>query len=109
SAAASGSPRLTRHARARGLERAASRDADRQRDRRADDAAAPQGRRRRRPAAHSYRPRRRVRAPGRRAVSVWWSTASIRTKLTAQYALVLSLMLVVCATATYVAVRHEFL
>jgi len=38
----------------------------------------------------------------------WWSTASIRLRLTAQYALVLSLMLIVYAAATYVAVRHEF-
>jgi heavy metal sensor kinase len=39
----------------------------------------------------------------------WWSTASIRVRLTAWYAVVLSLMLVVYATATFVAVRHEFL
>jgi signal transduction histidine kinase len=38
-----------------------------------------------------------------------WSTASIRVRLTAQYTIVLALMLVVYATATYVAVRHEFL
>jgi len=38
----------------------------------------------------------------------WWSTASIRVRLTAQYALVLSLMLIVYAAATYIAVRHEF-
>jgi len=38
----------------------------------------------------------------------WWSTASIRVRLTAWYALVLSLMLVVYASATFVAVRHEF-
>src|SRR2546422_10686646 len=37
-----------------------------------------------------------------------WSTASIRVRLTAWYAVVLSLMLVVYATATFVAVRHEF-
>ncbi len=41
-------------------------------------------------------------------MSARWSTASIRTKLTVQYALVLSLMLVVYATATYVSVRREF-
>jgi heavy metal sensor kinase len=39
----------------------------------------------------------------------WWSTASIRVRLTAWYAVVLSLMMVVYATATFVAVRHEFL
>src|SRR5207245_24734 len=38
-----------------------------------------------------------------------WSTASIRVRLTGWYAVVLSLMLVVYATATFVAVRHEFL
>jgi heavy metal sensor kinase len=38
-----------------------------------------------------------------------WSTASIRVRLTGWYTLVLSLMLVVYATATFVAVRHEFL
>jgi len=37
-----------------------------------------------------------------------WSAASIRVRLTAWYALVLSLMLVVYAAATFVAVRHEF-
>src|SRR5437879_4382171 len=37
-----------------------------------------------------------------------WSTASIRVRLTAWYAVVLSLMLVGYATATFVAVRHEF-
>jgi heavy metal sensor kinase len=37
-----------------------------------------------------------------------WSTASIRVRLTAWYAVVLVLMLVVYATATFVAVRHEF-
>ncbi len=37
-----------------------------------------------------------------------WSTASIRVRLTGWYAIVLSLMLVVYATATFVAVRHEF-
>jgi heavy metal sensor kinase len=39
----------------------------------------------------------------------WWSTASIRVRLTAWYMAVLFLMLVVYATATFVAVRHEFL
>jgi heavy metal sensor kinase len=38
----------------------------------------------------------------------WWSTASIRVRLTAWYTAVLSLLLVVYATATFVAVRHEF-
>src|SRR6266851_5464509 len=38
----------------------------------------------------------------------WSSTASIRVRLTAWYAVVLSLMMVVYATATFVAVRHEF-
>jgi heavy metal sensor kinase len=38
----------------------------------------------------------------------WWSTASIRVRLTAWYALVLSLMLLVYAAATFIAVRHEF-
>jgi heavy metal sensor kinase len=38
----------------------------------------------------------------------WWSTASIRVRLTAWYSAVLALMLVVYAGATYVAVRHEF-
>jgi heavy metal sensor kinase len=38
----------------------------------------------------------------------WWSNASIRVRLTAWYTVVLSLMLVVYATATYIAVRHEF-
>ena len=38
-----------------------------------------------------------------------WSKASIRVRLTGWYALVLCLMLVVYATATFVAVRHEFL
>jgi heavy metal sensor kinase len=37
-----------------------------------------------------------------------WSAASIRVRLTAWYAIVLSLMLVAYATATFVAVRHEF-
>jgi heavy metal sensor kinase len=41
-------------------------------------------------------------------MSHWWSTAPIRVRLTAWYAAVLSLLLVVYATATYVAVRHEF-
>jgi heavy metal sensor kinase len=38
----------------------------------------------------------------------WWSSASIRVRLTAWYAAVLSLLLIVYASATYVAVRHEF-
>jgi heavy metal sensor kinase len=41
-------------------------------------------------------------------VSRWWSNASIRVRLTAWYMAVLSLMLVVYAATTYVAVRHEF-
>ena len=38
----------------------------------------------------------------------WWSRASIRVRLTAWYSGVLTLMLIVYASATYVAVRHEF-
>ena len=38
-----------------------------------------------------------------------WPAPSIRFRLTGWYALVLSLMMVVYATATFVAVRHEFL
>jgi len=38
----------------------------------------------------------------------WWSSASIRVRLTAWYTAVLALLLVVYATATFVAVRHEF-
>jgi len=38
----------------------------------------------------------------------WWSTASIRTRLTAWYTGVLTLMLIVYASATFLAVRHEF-
>jgi heavy metal sensor kinase len=38
-----------------------------------------------------------------------WSRASIRVRLTAWYSVVLFLMLVLYATATFVAVRHEFL
>jgi heavy metal sensor kinase len=38
----------------------------------------------------------------------WWSTAPIRLRLTAMYTLVLSLLLIAYATATFVAVRHEF-
>jgi heavy metal sensor kinase len=37
-----------------------------------------------------------------------WSSASIRVRLTGWYTAVLCLMLVVYATATFVAVRHEF-
>ena len=37
-----------------------------------------------------------------------WSAASIRVRLTGWYSVVLFLMLVVYATATFVAVRHEF-
>jgi heavy metal sensor kinase len=42
-------------------------------------------------------------------VSGWWSTASIRFRLTAWYTAVLALLLIVYASTTYVAVRHEFL
>jgi heavy metal sensor kinase len=38
-----------------------------------------------------------------------WSTTSIRVRLTGWYTVVLFLMLVVYATATFLAVRHEFL
>src|SRR6266516_1839985 len=38
-----------------------------------------------------------------------WSAPSIRQRLTGWYTLVLTLMMVVYATATFVAVRHEFL
>jgi heavy metal sensor kinase len=41
-------------------------------------------------------------------VTPWWSRASIRVRLTSWYAVVLFLMLVVYATATFVAVRREF-
>lgn len=41
-------------------------------------------------------------------MSNWWSSASIRVRLTAWYAAVLSLLLIVYASATFVAVRHEF-
>ena len=37
-----------------------------------------------------------------------WSNASIRVRLTSWYSVVLALMLVVYATATFLAVRHEF-
>ena len=39
----------------------------------------------------------------------WWSTTSIRVRLTTWYTVVLFLMMVVYATATFVTVRHEFL
>ena len=38
----------------------------------------------------------------------WWSSASIRVRLTGWYTAVLALMLVVYATVTFMAVRHEF-
>ena len=38
----------------------------------------------------------------------WWAGASIRVRLTAWYSGVLALLLVVYATATFLAVRHEF-
>jgi hypothetical protein len=37
-----------------------------------------------------------------------WSSASIRVRLTGWYATALALMLVLYASATFVAVRHEF-
>jgi heavy metal sensor kinase len=39
----------------------------------------------------------------------WWSALTIRARLTASYALALTAMMVVYATVTFVAVRHEFL
>jgi heavy metal sensor kinase len=41
-------------------------------------------------------------------MSGWWASASIRVRLTALYMAALSLMLIVYATATFLAVRHEF-
>jgi heavy metal sensor kinase len=41
-------------------------------------------------------------------MSGWWAGASIRVRLTAWYTAVLTLLLVVYATATFLAVRHEF-
>ena len=38
-----------------------------------------------------------------------WAAPSIRARLTGWYAVVLAVMLIVYATATYIAVRHEFL
>jgi heavy metal sensor kinase len=38
-----------------------------------------------------------------------WAAASIRARLTGWYAVVLTVMMIVYATATFVAVRHEFL
>ena len=38
-----------------------------------------------------------------------WAAPTIRTRLTGWYAIVLAAMLVVYATATFIAVRHEFL
>lgn len=38
-----------------------------------------------------------------------WSTPSIRVRLTGWYAVVLTAMMIVYATATFIAVRHEFL
>jgi len=37
-----------------------------------------------------------------------WSASSIRFRLTGWYSVVLCLMLIVYAAATYLAVRHEF-
>ena len=42
-------------------------------------------------------------------MTAWGAAAPIRVRLTAWYTLVLTLMLVVYAAATFVAVRHEFL
>ena len=56
----------------------------------------------------SHGARRRLRAARGRAMNVPWSGASIRVRLTGWYAVVLTLMLVVYATATFVAVRQEF-
>jgi heavy metal sensor kinase len=42
-------------------------------------------------------------------MTAWGATAPIRVRLTAWYTIVLTLMLVVYAAATFVAVRHEFL
>ena len=39
----------------------------------------------------------------------WWSAASIRVRLTTWYVVAMCLMLIVYASATFVAVRHEFL
>src|SRR5262249_35775137 len=39
----------------------------------------------------------------------WWSAASIRVRLTSWYAVAMCLMLIAYASATFVAVRHEFL
>jgi signal transduction histidine kinase len=41
-------------------------------------------------------------------MSQWWSTAPIRVRLTVWYTAVLALLLIVYATATFLAVRHEF-
>ena len=38
----------------------------------------------------------------------WWSSASIRARLTAWYVVAMCLMLVIYASVTYLAVRHEF-
>src|SRR5439155_2872237 len=80
----------------------------RQRHRRADDAPAPEGRCRRQPALDPHGSRCRVCSGGARTVTPWWSTTSIRVRLTGWYSLVLFLMLVAYATATFFAVRHEF-
>src|SRR5207237_1172270 len=83
-----------------GLERTATRDAARQRDRRADHAPAEEGGHGRTRTADPHCAGRRVCLAGRRAMTAWWSAASIRVRLTAWYAVVLSLMLVVYATPT---------
>jgi heavy metal sensor kinase len=41
-------------------------------------------------------------------VTRWWPTASIRVRLTTWYVVAICLMLIVYASATFVAVRHEF-
>src|SRR6476659_10867 len=42
-------------------------------------------------------------------MKMFWTTASIRARLTGWYAIVLTAMMMVYATATFIAVRHEFL
>ena len=42
-------------------------------------------------------------------MTIPWGAASIRARLTGWYAVVLTVMMIVYATATFIAVRHEFL
>ncbi len=93
---------------ARGLEGAAPGDAARQRDRRPDDPPAQEGRLGCGRTPDSHGSWRRVRPARGRAVKVPWSATSIRVRLTGWYAVVLGLMLIVYAAATFVAVRQEF-